>query len=702
MSTASRARLAGGLRLLADMGLRFRIRSCVLAILLMLTLQPAAPAWAGCNVTDVVNAMKAGVETALICQPVCEDKYRCYGAAGLAIVLTEISRKKGQDKVDSFCSQVQGTLDEILGKLQLIGDLTDNQISELSDTMKGLGDVIAMVNCACKTEQLQLKNEASFGACANYVLEYVGCGEIDWTTATIGGCDPLGGVIADVVDEGLDALMDLGCGWLWDCAGGSADPISVQCGYGRQADSNGVCHPCSEIQHAITHPDGSCGCEPPYTRIHTSIGGRPYLLQCSCDPPNRIVGGQCVCPLGASLVNGVCQCPFGTQVSAEKLSCVNRCDNAAGEVLDVATGKCVACPPNSKTIYVSGSIGHCEACEYGQTVSADRKSCTPACAPGQVMGGLMFGKDPLADPNAYQCQACPDNTYASYENAGGSRGVCLPCADGTFAKAGASQCLPLNCSFNSYQDPYDPHACKSCPPTQIYIPTEKKIVTSLLTGEKGVQVVPGHCGCGENQKLVGDVCVCPTGAINPSGSLAKCACPEGATLDMATFTCGCPEGAAYDKPTGNDRKCVCAKGSRLENGKCVLPGARFLALPKDCSALGPSYINNPRNPAACVRCPAGRIANANRSACVAPARRVTPAIAPPPAGRAPKPSLRCPPGMVPNAAGTACIRKPDVQRVVPPRASSRPLARPPASLRPPARREMPGGPPRLGVPAGRS
>lgn len=416
-----------------------------------------------------------------------------------------------------------------------------------------------------------------------------------------------------------------------------------------------------------------------------------------------MVDGRCLCPSGSQLKNDACQacsgndryvplhnaggvaqmpscqpCPLGTKASADHLSCVNRCNNAAGEVLDVATGKCVACPANHKVVYVSGSLGHCEACEYGQTASADRKSCVPACAPGQVLGLLVFGKDPMADPNAYQCQACPANTYASYEEADSSKGTCLPCAAGTFAKAGATQCLPLNCGPSSYQDPNDPHACKSCPPTQIYIPAAKKMVTvpgSQAGGQASAQFVPGHCGCGENQKLVGAICVCPAGAINPGGSLAKCTCPKGATLDMATFTCGCPEGAAYDKATGNDRQCVCAKGSRLENGKCVLPGVQLHVNPKDCSALGPSYINDPKNVAACVLCAAGRIANAERSACVSPPGPVKPAIAPP-VGRAPKPSLHCPPGTVPNASESACIRPPDLRRVIPPPASMGPPERP--------------------------
>lgn len=717
MSTATRTRWASIFRLPADMGLRLRIRSCVLTILLVLTLQPAAPASAGCNFTDIVSAMKTAGETAQACEPVCKDKYRCYATAGLAIILTEVSRRKGQDKVDSFCHAAYGTLEEITQNLQLLGDLTDDQISQLSEAMTDFQTAMAIVKCACKTEELQLKNETSFGACANEFLTAVGCGEIDFSTATIGGCDPVGGVIGGLVNEGLDALVDLGCGILWDCADGSAGPVTSQCIAGTQADQQGKCHYCSELgPHVITQADGLCGCEPPYSSLRV---GKRLIADlngeyCPCKPPSMMVDGYCLCRSGSQLKDGACRpcsaseryvpfhhaggvaqmpscqpCPFGTKASADHLSCVNICDHGAGEILDLATQKCVVCPGPSKTVYTSGSLGHCEACEYGLKVSADHQSCVPACAPGQVLGTLVLGKDQMADPNAYQCQTCPDNTYASYESAGSSRGVCLPCADGTRSPTGSTQCTPLNCGVNSYQDPDDPHACKSCPPTQIYIPAEKKLLTGP-GGKTSMQVVPGHCGCGDNQKLVGDTCVCPTGAINPGGSLMQCACPEGATLDMAAFACVCPQGASYDKASGNDRKCVCQKGSRLENGTCVLPSLQQLPLArKDCSAVGAAFINDPKNASRCIRCPTGRVSNETGNACVtSPARPATPGFLPPRRGTPSRPALRCPPGTAPNAAGIACIRQPDLRKTTPP-----------ALLQPRVRRAAPGTPPRTDVPA---
>lgn len=708
MSTTRRTRVEFRLRQLAAFASRFRVSACGLALISILVLQPSAPARAACNVKDVLSAMKAGVETAQVCQPVCEDKYRCYGAAGLAIILTEISRKKGQDKVDSFCGTAFNSLNELLSDLKLLADLTQDQINDLSASLNDIaGDVtvlLSVLQCACRTEQLQLKNEASFGACANAVLEAVGCGEIDWTTATIGGCDPFGGAVGDIVDQGIDALISLGCGWLWDCgpSGSAGPPPYIHCGVGFQYH-DGQCRPCSEVdQHAApVGAMGFCKCEPPYTSVGTNREGAYWeLFFCECSPPNVMVNGQCTCPSGASLQNGACQscsdtqkyvpvggtlpngttattpacvpCPLGTKASADHLSCGSLCEYEY-QVKDMATNKCVFCDWNEKRVYDVGTYGHCEACGYGQKASYDHMSCTAVCTPGQIYDENVFG----------MCTTCSENTYASYEKTDSSKGVCRPCADGTRSTAGATECQPLNCGLGSYQDPENPHACKSCPPTQIYIPTEKKLVPSAESGKTSAQIVPGHCGCGENQILQGEACVCAQGAKKVSlpgapGSVFACACPSGAHFDAASGACACPAGATLN---ASKNTCACPIGQHLEGDKCVLPQAQALPAPKDCSTLGPNYVNNPKKPAACVRCPAGRIANADRNACVARARPAMPAIALPPAGRPPRRLLQCPPGMLPNAAGTACIR-PRLQRVPPP-----------ALSRPPARRGAPAAAP---------
>ena len=511
MSTATRARRVYSFRLLADMGRRFRIRSCVLAILLalMLSLQPAAPARAECDITGAWDATIQAIEAAVACQSVCEDKYRCYGAAALAIVLTEVSRRKGQDKVESFCGAVYDTLDEVMGNLKLVGNLTQDQISELSTALKYVGDVMAIVNCACETERLEIKNETSFGDCANQVLGYIGCGELDFSTATIGGCDPVGNLIGGWVNEGLDALVDLGCGWLWDCADHTPEPNYVICDKGYQSDSSGNCYPCENIAHAITRPNGECGCESLYSANSFSLYIGQYtstysiLRQCTCNPPFVVDNdGHCLCPKGQEERGGLCvactsnqpyvpyhvdakgnailpfcgQCPLAYQQSKDDpTQCVSlyNCDPKAGEVPDPnKVGNCQKCSANQRVATGMPIYNYyCEDCGKGQKVSADLQKCVPQCPPGSITNTTMGIVDPAAGKAPPACIKCAADEYASYDKPGSSVGQCLRCDPGTTSLAGSTACVPLNCGPSGYQDPDNANACKSCPPTQIWIPT---------------------------------------------------------------------------------------------------------------------------------------------------------------------------------------------------------------------------------------
>lgn len=643
------------------------------AMLGVLALHLATPARAECNPEDAFAAVKQAVETTLACQPVCaESKYKCYGAAGLAIVLTEISRRnpEGQGKVDSFCSSIQGLLGQIKDNAEAVKkimelleqlELTSQQSQNVSSILAAVGDAMAVMNCACKTEQLQLKNESSFGACLNDALAEIGCGEIDFSTATIGVCDPVGGFVSDLVNEGLDWLVELGCGLAWDCATGSAGPLGDCIAFGTMHDEQGKCHYCEEFgPHVIAQADGRCGCEAPYSGVWH---GRDLIKMggeyCSCKPPNRRVDGYCLCPSGSQMKNGDCQpcsereryvpfqyaggvaqmpscqqCPIGTKASADHLSCVPMCDNSVGEVLDQKTSMCVACPQNAKAVYVSGSIGFCEACETGQTASANHTSCVAACPPGQVVDGSMSGGDQQADTGSPQCVKCTENTYASYEKAGSSRGTCLPCADGTHAFPGSTECKALTCGPGSYQDPDDPHACKTCPPTQIYIPTEKKIVTGP-DGKPGAQIVPGHCGCGENQVLKGGACACATDAV-------KISIPQAGN---GLFACACPEGSQFD---AKKSACLCPSGESLQNGKCVSRTQKAVPM-KRCRK---DEVRNSKG--VCVkRIETPKTKTKPKPTKPAPQEQQS---VPPPRLEPPAKRLICPPGFVPGPLGKRCIR----------------------------------------------
>jgi hypothetical protein len=687
------------------------VRSWVLAFLLTLTaaaLLPSSPALAKCNFEDMVGAFKLAVSTTAECQKPCEDQYECYAVAVLAAALT-FDVKQGVD-VSPICTDMPAKVEDLMAKLSPF--LSQEDMADMSQYASYITDALQFVKCACMTKDLNIANESSFGQCITDVAEAVGCKPIVVAGFIVAyDCIP-----GNPASQAFDAIkgwtcknLELGCG--------DHDYVEANykfdCPSGMQSDRNGTCVPCSSIANATTGNNGECVCKSGYTEdafwLYVpgySDAKYKFLQSCtfSCSAPFVYSGGFCQCPFGTQsdygggcracaaseryvpfkvtggvLTEGRCEsCPICTTPSANLLSCSTPCDNNKGEIFQ--GGKCIACPSNSRAAYFSGSCGQCEACQVGQKVSANHQACIPACPPGQIMGGLMIGKDPASDPTAYQCQSCPDNTYPSYEKAGSSKGACLVCPDGTYSKTGATQCFALNCAPGSYQDPDNAHACKSCPATQIYIPTEKKVVPGP-GGKSTVQIVAGHCGCGDNQVMQNGVCACAAGATKiqlpgAPGSVFACACPAGAHFDAATGSCKCAAGATLDAAKN---ACFCPIGQHLVGDECLSVGLSPAPLqPKDCSGLGPNYINNPKNPSVCLRCPAGRVANAERNACVVRGRPA-PAAAPPPVGR---PPLQCRPGTVPNAAGTACIRRLAPQRAAPPPGIRRPGARDAAPARP--------------------
>jgi hypothetical protein len=426
-------------------------------------------------------------------------------------------------------------------------------------------------------------------------------------------------------------------------------------------DGQGKCHYCEEFgPHVITQANGVCGCEAPYSgywhgRDLMKMGGE----YCSCEPPNMSVDGYCLCPAGSTLEDGSCQpcsdveryvplhyaggvaqmpscvqCPIGTKSSADKLSCTPPCDNSAGEIMDQKTSTCVACPKNARTVYISGSIGFCEACESGQMASTDHTTCVAACPPGQVVAATVLAEDQLSNTSSPQCKKCPENTFANYEKSGSSRGVCLPCASGTYAYPGSTECKPLTCGPGAYQDPDDPHGCKNCPATQIYIPTEKKIVMGP-DGKSNAQIVPGHCGCGENQVLKDGTCACATGAV-------KIGLPQAGS---GLFACACPEGSQFD---AKKSACLCSSGSSLQNGKCVSTIQKVVPL-KRCRE---GEVRNSKG--VCAK-PVEKPKTKTKPKPAKPAPQELEAV-PPPKLEPPVKRLTCPPGFVPGPLGKRCIR----------------------------------------------
>lgn len=667
---------------------------CALVFALISTL----PARAGCNPADLLDAMKKAVETTAVCKPVCEDNYRCYAAAILAADLTYLAKNGASGDVEAFCKGPPKKVEEIMAKLRpllLAKGFAKEAVDALAEYLNGVQNILALIECSCETKNLNLQNESSFGSCADQLADKVGCGKIDIHNFTIFyDCTP-----GNIVSDAFDAVEDWVCDnfSFLECNRGAPPPVNYtsNCPKGSQSDNNGDCHPCSSISHGVTAPNGECGCDSYYTpdsfslTIGQSTSKYSILKACVCKWPMTVdESGHCLCPKGMQWSSGTCvacaagekyvpyhfddkgnavlpqcqKCALDEQSSKDDpAKCVKQwsCNAEAGEVPDPNTfGKtCLKCTDNQRV--VTGAIVYgtaCQDCGKGQKVSADHLRCVPKCPPGEILSEASGRATVESGLALSACVACAANEYAVYEKPESSVGSCQRCEPGTTSAAGQSRCMPLDCGPGAYQDPANPNACKSCPPTQIWVSSHaaEKNGASPTSGQSGMaapvsgsppgagvtsdgisgKMVLGHCGCGENQKLVNGVCVCAADAVkiaNPTvgGSLFACACPEGAVFDKDKFACSCPEGATYQLIGDGARKCVCPRGERLVNGKCTT-AALTPTNAKDCTTMGVAFVKDARKPGDCRRCPGGRVANDDHTRCIAALKPIStpPVMAP--------------------------------------------------------------------------
>ena len=132
-------------------------------------------------------------------------------------------------------------------------------------------------------------------------------------------------------------------------------------------------------------------------------------------------------------------------------------------------------------------------------------------------------------------------------------------------------------------------------------------------------------------------------------------------------------GPRFVRSVRNPSLCIrCGRGLVANNGAtaCVR-GAQPSPPPRreaNCSARGPRFINNPDNPVVCLRCRRGKVANDDADACVPVAPRQ---VAPPPHARAancaargprfirdpdnPAVCIACPAGQIANRSRTICF-----------------------------------------------
>jgi hypothetical protein len=91
-------------------------------------------------------------------------------------------------------------------------------------------------------------------------------------------------------------------------------------------------------------------------------------------------------------------------------------------------------------------------------------------------------------------------------------------------------------------------------------------------------------------------------------------------------------GPTYINDPDNVTECILCKNGLLANeardsciGKAGSDSFQNIPLKKkDCSTAGPGFINNPENEAKCIRCPGNKVANEARDDCVFKAKLVRP------------------------------------------------------------------------------
>lgn len=365
----------------------WRIQGAAIVVaMILLTL----PVRAGCNFTDVADAVKQSVSATLVCETACKDEESCGLAIYMVAVLTGMATEGAQDKVDSFCKDVPGALDQYVSKLQTVfgSDTAKSIIGDYSGELAAVGSFADALKCACATEHSDVASENSVGVCLIDAL----CAMQEWVGFEACNCSP------PPAKVGNCAATNAACGQ-WDnpdpvCQGSGSNPIfswypdgQTQAHYWPYYDdyrnwTSVTTTPEGSLVTETPSPSDKCGqtlycyCPSPMKPTWTKVNWvghdvSPYIFSCACPDgthpgatmPNGI--SSCLCDstnqpaiLTGLAIHGMCpppECPAGQTRLGGVGDCVTPCsDPSQGMSFDgsccnpaqmTSCGEC--CPPST-------------------------------------------------------------------------------------------------------------------------------------------------------------------------------------------------------------------------------------------------------------------------------------------------------------------------------------------------------------------
>jgi hypothetical protein len=378
----------------APAGWRVRLAAIVAATALL-----TSPAKAGCSLGDMVDTVGHVFSAISDCESACSEEASCAVAIWLAGVLTGVAAEGGQGMVNSFCSQAQGTADQIVGTLKTVGGSSIGQslLGEVADKLESVGAAAKVVKCACETEQSGSSANSSFGACVEDAL----C----WLQAEIFGdpcqCTPPPPKLANC------AATNVACG-KWNnpdplCQGNDGTHPIFSTFNDCQSHWDAYYADTHDSVTQTTNQEGTLIVEMPAPVDHCG-----QALYCFCPQPmvpacvqtNR-VGSDWTFYMFA------CACPEGTHPGATMPNGISSCfcDNT-----------------NEPAIFGFAPMGMCPppACPPGQTRLGGAGDCvTPCSDPTQGMAFDGSCCDPRQMTSCGDC--CPPDTLPDPKS-----GTCVP------------------------------------------------------------------------------------------------------------------------------------------------------------------------------------------------------------------------------------------------------------------------------------